>query len=271
MFVYRNILMTTIPWALSGSLIACVPSNPTEDVPRGSEEPKKTPKPRAQPKRAATKTPSAKTPSAKTAKRPRPRPGPVITEVFEDDFERKTVGADWYRLSNVWKIEDGKLCGEGARNKGVWLRRRLPTNARIEFEATSNSPDGDIKAELWGDGMSGATSTSYTNATSYLTIFGGWKNRFHVLARIDEHADDRLEIRVDPGSAEEREKPVVAGRVYAFRVERADGKTVSWWVDGHLMHRLEDPEPLTGEGHEHFGFNDWDVPVCFDNVRITPL
>ena len=34
---------------------------------------------------------------------------------------------------------------------------------------------------------------------------------------------------------------------------------------------LKDPNPLLGAGHEHFGFNDWQVPVCFDNLTITPL
>ena len=26
-----------------------------------------------------------------------------------------------------------------------------------------------------------------------------------------------------------------------------------------------------GVGHDHFGFNDWEVKVCFDNVKVTPL
>ncbi len=238
----------------------CVPSNPSEGTPDAAA---------AKPARK----PEAKTPAATTTARtpPRPKAGPVIDTPFEDDFDRPAIGADWYKLGDAWSIKDGKLCGQGARNQGIWLRRRLPTNARIEFEASSGSSDGDIKAELWGDGASGATATSYTNATSYLTIFGGWKNSFHVLARIDEHAKDRLEVRVNPSSSLEREKPVVADRVYAFRIERSDGKTISWWVDGHLIHRLEDPSPLVGSGHEHFGFNNWEVPVCFDNVKITPL
>ena len=29
--------------------------------------------------------------------------------------------------------------------------------------------------------------------------------------------------------------------------------------------------PLAGVGHDHFGFNDWEAKVCFDNVRVTPL
>jgi hypothetical protein len=32
-----------------------------------------------------------------------------------------------------------------------------------------------------------------------------------------------------------------------------------------------DPQPLAGVGHDHFGFNDWDVKVCFDNVKVVPL
>ena len=37
------------------------------------------------------------------------------------------------------------------------------------------------------------------------------------------------------------------------------------------MFRLVDPEPLRGEGHEYFAFNDWETPVCFDNLVIHPL
>lgn len=267
MLTFRFLLLTaTIPSLIALGTAGCVPSNPSEAAPESTSTTKSPNKPKSRSKPAETK------PKSTRANKPaRPRPGPMITTVFEDNFDRQDVGADWHRLSNVWNIKDGKLCGQGARNKGVWLRRRLPVNARIEFEATSDSPDGDIKAELWGDGMSGATASSYTNATSYLTIFGGWKNTFHVLARIDEHAKDRLELPISPDAKEERAQPVAPGRVYAFRVEREDGKTISWSVDGHLIHRLEDPEPLAGKGHEHFGFNDWDVPVCFDNVRITPL
>ena len=38
-----------------------------------------------------------------------------------------------------------------------------------------------------------------------------------------------------------------------------------------LYFEFWDAEPLSGAGHEHFGFNDWDTPVCFDNLKITPL
>jgi hypothetical protein len=215
-----------------------------------------------------------------------PAPADTMKAPFEDFFERPPAphaqpgseaaatepGPDWtVTAPNLWRIEAGRLCGEHAHNHGVWLNRVLPLNARIEFDAVSGAADGDLKAEYWGDGRSFATALSYTNATSYLTIFGGWHNKFHVLARINEHGNDRKEITVDPNSDDQREKPVFAGQMYRFKVERSDGKTVRWWVDGNEMLSYPDPAPMTGPGHDHFGFNDWEVKVCFDNVRITPL
>ncbi len=44
-----------------------------------------------------------------------------------------------------------------------------------------------------------------------------------------------------------------------------------WWVDGNEMATYPDTAPLMGAGHDHFGFNDWEVKVCFDSVRIVPL
>lgn len=216
---------------------------------------------------------------AKKQPKPSPPPRPAasvppslpLQGTFEDKFDRPSIGSDWVALSSNWEIKDGKLCGHSTRNHGIWLLRLLPINARIEFEATSSSPEGDIKAEYWGDGSSGATAVSYSNASSYLTIFGGWKNAFHVLARLDEHAPDRLQVALSPDAVEERERPVTPGRAYGFKVERNDGKTISWWVDGVLIHRLEDPQPLVGPGHDHFGFNGWEAGACFDNLKITPL
>ena len=54
-------------------------------------------------------------------------------------------------------------------------------------------------------------------------------------------------------------------------MERRDGRTLRWRVDDMDILTYPDDEPLTGPGHEHFGFNDWQVRVCFDNLRVTPL
>lgn len=198
-------------------------------------------------------------------------PDAPIKAVFVDYFERAELGPSYNATKPAWRIEAGKLCGRGAKNHPVWLRRKLPTNARIELDAMSTSPDGDLKVEVWGDGKSFAKGNSYTDATSYLAIFGGWKNSYHVLARIDEHAKDRPEVKIDPSGTNLKAAKVMPNRWYHFKIERNDGKTVRWYVDDIEVLSFADPNPLKGEGHEHLGFNDWEIPVCFDNLKITPL
>ncbi|MFT3767807.1 MAG: hypothetical protein QM820_20315 [Minicystis sp.] len=248
------------------ALTACVPEGPaTTDAgaPAQKTAAAAQPRPTAKPSASSAHT-AAPNASAHAAQ-------PVLTAAWEDAFDRADLGPDWTSLSPAWKITNGRLCARGARNKGAWLQKRLPVNARIEFEAYAESPEGDLKIEAWGDGVSGATGNSYTNATSYLAILGGWKNSKHVLARLNEHGEDRLEIDVDPHSDDERMRALAAGQAYHFKIERADGKTVQVSVNGTVYFELADREPLAGAGHEHFGFNDWDAPVCFDNLKVTPL
>ncbi len=249
-------------WCLLLGLSACVPADPPEGARRA---------------RVASPSPSlervqhalqrAEAGSAEFVVESEPR----LERVFFDDFERPSLGSDYAATSAVWGLEGGRLCARAARNRPVWLRRRLPRNVRVEFDAETAAPDGDIKVELFGDGKSRARSNAYIDATSYLLIYGGWKNRFHVLARLDEHAADRLELRVEPSSSEPRALPVLPNRRYRFRLERLDGETLRWFVDGVALFGFRDPEPLHGEGHEYFAFNDWETPVCFDNLRIEPL
>jgi hypothetical protein len=245
-------------WLIGLGLAACLPNGP----PTESKEPAEVGSKKTNfPRKATLVRPSASAAAA----------DPALEGVFTDDFERGSPGTAWRSVGGGWKIQDGRLCGQGARNRGIWLARRLPVNARIEFDAVSSSPDGDLKVEAWGDGISGATGASYNNATSYLFILGGWKNTRHVLARLNEHGEDRWEIRVDPSGEEPRARPVKPRQTLRVQIERSDGRTLSWVVDDVLLHRFTDESPLAGPGHEHFGFNDWETPVCFDNLRITPL
>lgn len=179
---------------------------------------------------------------------------------FTDDFERAQLGDAWNNTGGNYRVKDGQLTVQGARNKPLWLRRSLPNDVSIEFDAKSDSPEGDIKIEIFGDGVSKAESLSYT-ATSYVLIFGGWKNSLNVLARMNEHGDDRV-----VGA----EHKVVPGKTYHMKIERR-GATISAWVDGQELVSMTDPEPLRGPGHDHFGFNNWQAPLTFDNLRIRPL
>lgn len=179
---------------------------------------------------------------------------------FRDNFDRADLGTQWNNTGANWRIVGGQLTVNGARNRPLWLRRRLPDNVRIEFDVRSDSVEGDIKIELFGDGISRAVAESYT-ATSYVVIFGGWGNQINVLARMNEHGDDRVE---------DRTQHVEVGRTYHFRIERS-GSRVSAFVDDRPLVTMNDPEPLGGPGHDHFAFNNWQSQLTFDNLRISPL
>ncbi len=188
-----------------------------------------------------------------------PRPRRMNTR-FEDRFDRRDLGTDWNATGPTWRIVNGVVQSEHARNHPLWLRRPLPRDARIEFDAWSDSPDGDLKVEVFGDGTSYARTVSYT-ATSYVVVFGGWRNNFNVIARMDEHAPDRRQ-RTEP--------KVVPRQHYHFAIERR-ARVLRWLLDGNPMLEWDDPDPLAGPGHEHFAFNNWDVRVHFDNLVVTPL
>ena len=189
-----------------------------------------------------------------------PRRAPV-GQRFEDHFERAELGPDWRVTGSGWSIENGALRGQNVRNHPLWLRRKLPRDARIEFDAWSESPAGDLKCEVYGDGESFAHAASYT-ATSYVVIFGGWRNSLNIVAREDEHAADR---HVQPNGPR-----VERGRHYHWMIERR-GANFRWSVDGTPFIEFDDPAPLAGPGHEYFAFNNWVVELGFDNLSITPL
>lgn len=181
-------------------------------------------------------------------------PSPEPRLVFSDDFERDTLGESWSTASSAWRLESGQVHVAGARNEGLWLNVPLPDEVRIEFTAVADSEEGDIKFEVFTDGA--------THQSGYVGIFGGWDNRLNIIARLDEHGGDRL---VD---AEGRR--VEPGRVYHMAIERTDGR-VRWSIDGAPFLSYDDASPLTGDGHRYFGFNDWESPVRFDDVKVWDL
>jgi hypothetical protein len=180
----------------------------------------------------------------------------ILTERFDGPtgsrFEDTSDGA--------YTVAGGELRAKGAHNHPLWLKTRLPGDARIDFKARPMSPAVDIKVEVYGDGRSYAKKASYT-ATSYVLILGGWNNSRSIIARMDEHGRDRR-IREEPRGE--------TGRTYAFTVVRRGG-LLSWYLDGERFLELEDSDPLRGEGHDHFAFNNWESEVRFDDLVIREL
>ena len=194
----------------------------------------------------------------------RPRPASTTSQtapssgrlIFEDDFERRGLGGSWKTQSDTWRIIDGRVADEGAKNRGLWLKRALPDEVRIEFDAWSLTPPdggpfrGDMKCEAFG--------ASLSHQSGYVFIFGGWENRLSVVARRDEHANDRQE---------KRGTKVEAGRRYHWTILRQSGR-LTWLLDGETHMSYEDPNPVGGTA---FGFNNWISNLRFDNLKIYDL
>lgn len=184
-----------------------------------------------------------------------------ITAPWTDDFERKEIGPDYHNTGGPYRIENGKLRIKGAYNKPLWLNKPIPRNAEVSFEVRSDSPSGDIKVEIWGDGKTFAKHRGSYLASSYVFIFGGWGNSISALCRLDEHGKDRKE---------RRGVRVVKGKTYKWTIRRK-GNNVSWLIDGKPFLAMDDTAPLEGKNHAYFGFNNWSSDLSFDNLSIKPL
>lgn len=190
---------------------------------------------------------------------PEPAAGP-----FSDDFDRAQLGPDWLATDPAAvSIEQGAVVVQRAHNHPVWLRRPLPENVVIDLDVWTDSPDGDMKVEVFGDGQSfhrGDLGGAYT-ATGYVLVMGGWRNTLSAIARQHEHAADRV-TRADPR--------VAPGKKYHWTIRR-QGRTLTWQVDGQPFLTLDDPDPLRGPAHRFFALSGWESKVHFDNLKIRPL
>ncbi|MBS2025492.1 MAG: hypothetical protein JST92_24090, partial [Deltaproteobacteria bacterium] len=226
------------------------------------------------------------------------RGSPEVTQSvpFRDDFNHSSLGNDWWSNGGQWRIVNGELYSPGVGNNPLWLKARLPADARIEFDVRSEGANGDIKWEAWGDGRN--------HSTGYVFLFGAWANRENRICKLDEHAltEDgqrarlaqlKLPLRqrspglegviesiqqpfiawsarrdlekLQAGTYYTRDVPVVVTRLepkvvkgqrYHMKIEKR-GTHLRWEIDGQLMLELEDKSPLSGRGNDRFGFSSW--------------
>jgi hypothetical protein len=218
----------------------------------------------------------------------RPRPEATVALPFTDAFsDTGTVAKNYWSSGGLWRVVNGELVAPGPKNNPLWLKARLPENVAVEFDVRSESPEGDIKVEIFGDGSD--------HASGYVLIHGGWNNSLSIIARRDEHGPSLLALQekarkvalakklpsadlVETGvftadtamRVEANPFPVQIGRKYHWRIERR-GNQLRWLIDGAPFMDFTDPFPLKGPDHDRFGFSAWDAQLVFDNLRVEAL
>ncbi|MEM6368214.1 MAG: hypothetical protein AAF851_07910 [Myxococcota bacterium] len=176
----------------------------------------------------------------------------ATTEVpFSDDFERSELGPDWFPSGGVWHIQDGRIESYGGNNAPLFLKAALPADVVVQVEVRTGH-GVDAKVELMADGL--------RHSTGYVFIMGGWDNERSCIARLDEHGRDRKCKK--PTGVKGKSKQL-------WRIEKKGGD-IDWYVDGALYLEFDDPEPLSGPGHDRFAFSNWQSHLHYDDLRIWP-
>jgi hypothetical protein len=201
----------------------------------------------------------------------RARPETTVSLPYQDSFsDFSTVKAHYFSTGGDWRVVNGELLSPGVKNNPLWLKASLPADVAVEFDVRSESKEGDIKVEIFGDGVD--------HASGYVLIHGGWNNSLSIIARLDEHGrslstmqglrlplkpDSRMRVEASPYRVE-------VGRTYHWRIERRGGR-LNWLIDGQPFMVFDDPFPLRGKGHDRFGFSSWEAQLYFDNLTVAPL
>jgi hypothetical protein len=236
---------------------------------------------------------------------------PVKTALpYEDTFERATLGDQWWSNGGHWRIVAGQVYSPGVGNNPLWLLARLPADVRAEFDVRSEGTDGDVKWEMFGDGRTHSTGYLFIfggwhnresriakldeHALTQEELGAQLSAQARPLPRRLEGIDalidaiegpfSRWQARRDLEKLEThryygRETPLVVkrldlkvekGRTYHMVVTRQGG-IVRWEMDGRPVLELVDPSPISGSGHDRFGFSSWSNDTYFDNLKLTAL
>lgn len=225
---------------------------------------------------------------------------------YQDTFDRATLGDAWWSNGGHWRIVDGQVFSPGVGNNPLWLKARLPADVRVEFDVRSEGADGDVKWEMFGDGRNHSTGYlflfgAWHNRESRIAKLDEhaftqdeMRAQLAALARpvprqldfIDELQEPFVQWRAKrdlermrTGKFYDEETPFVVkradlkverGHTYHMVVTRKAG-VLRWEADGQQALELLDPAPLSGRGHDRFGFSSWSNDTYFDNLKITPL
>ena len=188
--------------------------------------------------------------------------------VFQDNFERPSLGTDWVARTPNWRLEGGEVVNTFAKNAGLWLTRELPKgDVRIEFDVRSDpyprkGNDGKSHEVFEGDLKCEAFNLAQKHQSGYVFIFGGWQNSRNRIARLEEHGKGTGARVVDgPGLKVEPSK------TYRMKVLRV-GKVLGWYAGERYLAHMVDDDLIQGPW---FGFNNWTSHLTFDNLAVYAL
>ena len=226
---------------------------------------------------------------------------------FADNYDRAELGDHYWSNGGLWRIVNGQLFSPGVGNNPLWLKARLPADVKIEFDTRSEGSDGDVKWELDGDGRNHSTGYLFLFGAWHNRESRIAKLDEHALTPDELRAQlaamarplpgsqldwfDRLREPFVESSAKRDLEKLQDGKYFSadtpFVVKRADlkverghtyhvivtkkGGTLRWQMDGVPALEMVDPAPLSGSGHDRFGFSSWSNDTYFDNLSITPL
>jgi hypothetical protein len=193
------------------------------------------------------------------------------------------LGPEWSTEATTWSVHDGRLYDTGAHNKPLWLSATLPKDVRVRFQVDPQTADVDFKFEIFGDGK--------THESGYSVMFGAWHNTKSVIARLGEHAPNRIAaddallrakvtenallaetVNAKRWDATVRDSVLSGERSYMVTFERR-GNTLTVLLDDEPEPFMTyfDPSPLWGPGHDRFAFSNWATTVFFDDLSIEAL
>jgi hypothetical protein len=185
---------------------------------------------------------------------------------WADDFgDPAKLAANYSSTGGLWRLRDGELIAPGVKNNPLWLKASLPHDVAVDVDVRALSGEGDVRIELFGDGVDGASGYqivqgSMNNGPSSISRFGFVGTPAGTAV---PRASSGVHLEVGAPKIE-------PGRRTHHRVERV-GATVRWLIDGVLIGTFTDPFPLEGKGHDRVGLSGWEASLAFDNLVVTPL
>jgi predicted Ser/Thr protein kinase len=184
--------------------------------------------------------------------------------MFEENFDSGVLSSDWTQQGKAWYCVTGLLGTSEAYLKdtqdkgwGCWLRRELPEYARIEFDINLVGRGAVMVCELYATPTQGATSPA---GTGYKLMFGEKGTARPVI--------QRGMTSLTSGGVNTNPVTARAGRTHHIVVQRVDGQTLEWFIDGSLHARARDGDPKRGGW---LGFQYEDGMVLVDHVRVFDL